>query len=144
MEGNRFSRQSFPRHRKLSSKLIKGIRGCYVCGKNHKARTQHSTQEIRQAIEKLNINNPTAIITVEDFAFISSELVENEKEDDESMVYESDAYLEELERYIAYDLLDSSRRIEQVLSHTSFNHGRIFTFDRQSELRDMQEALCVE
>lgn len=64
------------------------MKGCYVCGKNHKARTRQSPKEVREAIERLKNKNPQAMITVSDLALISSELCENADEDD--LISESD------------------------------------------------------
>lgn len=52
--------------RKNLSKLLASAKGCYVCGRNHRARQAHSSQEILKTIERIKRENPTALFSVDE------------------------------------------------------------------------------
>ena len=64
---------------------MKGVKGCFVCGQDHRANTRHSREEVSESIEKLKAKHPQALLTVEDLAYIVdlvSSPDEEESEDD--------------------------------------------------------------
>lgn len=45
------------------------MKGCFVCGKDHRSNDRHNREEVTEAINKLKARYPTALLTVEDLAF---------------------------------------------------------------------------
>lgn len=56
--------------RRLNSNWMRGVRGCFVCGQDHRANTRYSRDEVTAAINKLKAKHPAALLTVEDFSSI--------------------------------------------------------------------------
>lgn len=108
------------KQRKISSNWIKGVKGCFVCGKNHKARTRHSTQEIRKAIEGLKQKNPSATISLDDLSYISNELCENENESEDYLVYDSGDENNDSDAYNVQAQNQSFISEERKLANNSF------------------------
>lgn len=51
---------------------LRGVRGCFVCGKDHLVRHRHPCDEITRAIDKLKAKAPMALLTVSDLAAIQA------------------------------------------------------------------------
>lgn len=67
--------------RKKLSRLLASAKGCYVCGKDHRARQAHSSKEILDAIERIKRENPSALFSIDDIADIQHALVSSIPED---------------------------------------------------------------
>ena len=107
--------------RRLSSKWIKGIKGCYVCGKNHRAATRHSPQQVREAIRKLKHEHPSALLSVEDMVYISEELIVDKEDKSES---DDDKFEDNEENYYAtVEEKEVNNSAEVFFSNQSFRHG---------------------
>ncbi len=127
---------------KVSSNWIRGVKGCFVCGQNHKARSRHPAHEVRAAIEKLKQNNPTALISVEDLAFISEELAQDNSEDKNEIEFSDDEDNEsQSEAYIVEDALDMHKQTEAKLANMSFLHGRSYEKDQLNAYTVMEREL---
>lgn len=138
--GRKYNNNRNSRHRshnKISSSWFKGTKGCYVCGLNHKAHTKHPPEEVRAAIERLKSRDPSALLTVEDLAFVVGEISQNTDENDTETVF-SDS---EDQAYISEDLLNYHKETEMHLSNTSFSHGRSFFSDRDTAMASMNREL---
>lgn len=75
--------------RRLNSAWMRGVKGCFVCGQNHRANTRHSLEEVTKAINKLKERHPMAFLTVENLQSVfgmatgPNEDDHDEEEDDE-------------------------------------------------------------
>ena len=129
---------------KISSKWFAGVKGCYVCGKNHMARTRHSRDEIMAAIKKLKEKHSKALLSVEDLAMITDDLLwdgEGEGNKDDIVLSEDEAEA----GYIACDVMELHKDQEVHLANISFVHGRTFNADFEREMVMMsRELACGE
>lgn len=62
---------------------MRGVKGCVVCGKDHRANSRHSREEVTAAINKLKSRQPSALITVEDLSSVM-EMTADEEDETES------------------------------------------------------------
>jgi len=132
---------------KLSPKWLAGAKGCYVCGQNHSARTRHSQEEVRAALEKLRRNHSSAMVSVEDLALIVENLTVQEEVDDgddgdDVILSESEEESEDI-AYIAEDSMDLHKSEEERLANISFMHGRTFSRDLSQAMSAMNSQLSV-
>lgn len=49
---------------------MRGFGGCFVCGKDHRARTTHSLEEETGAVNKLKAHHQQALLTVVDLDYV--------------------------------------------------------------------------
>lgn len=63
--------------------MDQGVKGCYVCGRDHRASTRHSRSGVQEVIRRFKQRNLKAMITVEDLAFIPGDLCSENENDDE-------------------------------------------------------------
>lgn len=49
---------------------MQGIKVCFVCGRDHYARTLHIPEEVTAAVNKLKSKHPYALLTVEDIQHV--------------------------------------------------------------------------
>ncbi len=124
--------------RKLSTRWLRGIKGCYVCRKDHLAHTRHSPEEVRRAIERLKKEHPKALISVEDLSFIADDL-HDDTEDNES-IFESDSE----EANFADTSTELDENTEIYLSNIAYLHGNSFTKDLEKDYKQMEAALYTE
>lgn len=57
--------------RRLISHWMRGVRGCFVCGKDHRPKDRHSQEEFHMAVQRLEEKNTKALLTIEDVAFLT-------------------------------------------------------------------------
>lgn len=62
---------------------MRGVGGCFVCGQYHRTIERKSRDEVHSDVQKLMGKLPKALITIEEPAFIESQLSEEETENDE-------------------------------------------------------------
>ena len=128
--------------RKLSSKWLAGIKGCWVCGQGHLARFKHTREEVSKALDRLREKHPSAMLTVEDVALITESLFQDNKDSDtEVMAVYSDDDDDDDYLYIAEDAFGLHREDEVNLANNSFVHGRSFTKDIERDYAYMNEEL---
>lgn len=135
--------QRYRRPRRFSSKWIKGVKGCYVCGQDHKAHTRHSPEEVRAAIKRLKSSHLSAMLIVEDVAYISEQLTEvPETIDTPDEIQFSDSDDDDT-AYLAADTDNLQRDTEVYLANSAFVHGRTFSTDLKSGMAAMFSALSM-
>lgn len=61
---------------------MRGVRGCFVCGQDHRANDRHSSEEVNMAVKKLKAKTRKALISIEDLAFIASQLGDGPQENE--------------------------------------------------------------
>lgn len=132
-------------YRRFSSSLLKGIKGCYVCGRDHNARSRHTQEEVKAAVEKLKKKHPTAMLSVEDLAFITNELTcdvdENPAPEDGDQNIFSDSDEDSNVVYVAEDTLNLNKSNEVMLANNSFLHGRTHMRDKKRQMDRMRSEL---
>ena len=63
---------------------MRGVKGCFVCGKDHRANDRHPRTEVSAAIQKLKEKHPEALITIGDLdAIFNTEGSSSEDEREE-------------------------------------------------------------
>jgi len=120
-------------------KSLASIKGCWCCGKDHRARDHHSSEDILAALNRLKKSNPTVLFTVADMdefeaAFLaaySMDTEDSESDDDEAHVILEPEHEELLQEHEIY------------LANISFMHGRTFSSDLEKEMKEMHTALSV-
>lgn len=55
-------------------------KGCFVCGKDHRANQKHPGEEVTSAIEKSKSRHPTTLLTVEDLSEIGDMMASDDDE----------------------------------------------------------------
>lgn len=64
---------NYHRHgRRLRSSSLHGVKGCFVCGKEHNANDRYTREEVTAAIKNLKDRNPSALITVADLDHVQT------------------------------------------------------------------------
>lgn len=77
--------------RSLSPAWWRGVKVCFVCGKDHTERSCHGKEEVRKFNEKCKPSHPQALLAVTDLAFIlrltmTDTNVDEEHDDDDDYV----------------------------------------------------------
>lgn len=54
---------------------MRGVKGCFFCGRDHLENEKHSRDEVKEAVRKLKAKNQTALITVEDLVLVTDTLI---------------------------------------------------------------------
>lgn len=76
--------------RVVKSNWMRGVRGCFVCGRSHRANEHHPRDEVTAAINRLKARHPRALITVDDLAFLANNYLNMDEDDDEEEDPEAD------------------------------------------------------
>lgn len=131
------------KNHRISPNWLRGIKGCYVCGKAHRARSRHSPSEVKEAIQRIKNSNPTAMLSASDLAFIADELIPNEDEEDDENVVLSEEEEEEFNEsaFVANDEHGLNKGSEILLSNQSFLHGTTFAKDMEMAMASMSKDL---
>lgn len=58
------------------------VKGCFVCGQDHRDNTRHSKEELNEAVKKLKEKYPLALLIVEDLATVVDLVMEETREED--------------------------------------------------------------
>lgn len=53
-----------------------GIKGCCVCGKDHRENSKHPPEKVTASINRLKSKNPKALITIEDLPAVVEMTIE--------------------------------------------------------------------
>lgn len=140
----RLSKNNAPR---ISSRWLAGQRGCWVCGKSHKARERHSEEEIIDAMSKLREKHSNAMFTISDLALISDDLTFESNEFVDNMsenIDENDIVLSEDEGdelYFTCAEASLHKEHEGQFANISFLHGRTYNSDYSLPLYTMKREL---
>lgn len=101
----------------------------------------------KQLSKRLKNHDPKAMITIEDLAYITADLLnENEGTECDGPVYESeeDQAEDPDDAYLIQDMNESAFAIEQKPANNSFVQGRSFISDRQAELEKIDLAIALD
>lgn len=103
----------------MSSSSLRVGKGCYVCGKDHSARTKLSKEETRTAIETLRPKHSFALLTVAYRSLIVDEITGRKEEpnDEVHVVLPDD---EEILAYIKSAFFDIFKMLLSELSNAVF------------------------
>lgn len=108
--------------RQLRSEWMRGVRGCFVCGRDHRANDRNRREEVSQAIRKLKEKHPSALITIEDL----NALYNQSDPDDEDAESGNDvkwADDESGDSDLAFLTIDQKEDLEERLAASAFLHG---------------------
>ena len=136
--GNRGNENNWNNGRRINSDWIKGVKGCFVCGQDHRANTRHSREEVTEAVNKLKARHPTALLTIEDLSSVVNMVnvdEEGESQGEDVMWHEEDDDSEETD--IIYMSMSDMEAVERSLADNAFIHGRILTSGPTSALITM-------
>jgi hypothetical protein len=127
----RFSGES-GRKEKTSKRPISQIKGCWVCGKDHRARSHHTQQEIQVALQKHKKNG--SYVAAEDVidAFAAEGASSESGSAEES---------EKEGSYTVCEVRDINKMLERELSNTTFVHSCGFITARETEMKQMKNEL---
>lgn len=73
---------------KVELDMVEGVKGCSVCGKQHRGNDKYSREEVNSAAAELKAKHPTALLTVVNLAFITNLCTDNEAGDVEDPIEE--------------------------------------------------------
>lgn len=127
------------------SKLLASQKGCYVCGRDHRARQSHTPREILEAIERIKRENPSALFSVDDVMDMQFAMVSTLPDNDDDQGDESEDELEQDQaNFISVD--PNSKQGRSAFEHfanVAFVHGRTFASDLNKEMEAIEAALSV-
>lgn len=134
---------------RLSPRWMRGIKGCFVCGKDHNANTKHPPDEVTAAINKLKAKHPQALLTVEDLAAVvemtttDEQRQEEEQGDDpvwldeeeesDSDDYDANVAMDETEALTTLTN-EAAEELEVCLANVATAHGMCFTSGMETAL----------
>lgn len=126
----------------IRSNWMRGVRGCFVCGKSQRANEHHSRDKVTASINRLKSDHSSALISVEDLAFLANNYFncEDERNDEfETDLADNDIFDEEdILTFAAYFDL---RNAESTLATTYFLHGLFLDVDYANALMSRQKQL---
>lgn len=139
--------------KRLSPYWMRGIKGCFVCGKDHRANTRHPREEVIEAINRLKRKHPRALTTVADISAVmemteisnqdgecESDVQWDIDEEDEDLLYIAEV---EEEQFSGINLMtkEDVHEIEENLANIAFIHGRSHITDMSMALTTMNTEL---
>lgn len=71
-----------PYRNKVSPEWMRGVKGCSVCGQDHRANTRNYRNEVTATVKKLKDRNPQALVTVDELADVVNMVCMTSDEDD--------------------------------------------------------------
>lgn len=63
---NNNSNRSYRQGKRLSPSWMRGVKGCFVCGQDHRTNTKHPRGEVIASINRLRRQHPTSLLSVAD------------------------------------------------------------------------------
>jgi hypothetical protein len=136
--GQRFSgdaRRKFSgsnaRQRGKEKTSIARIKGCWVCGKDHRARSHHSKKDIEEALE--NHKKLGAFVSAEDVVDVCVVATESDEDSDDSPNDDN--------AYAVTEILDLNAALEQEFSNLSFAHTCGYLLRHESKMREIRGEL---
>lgn len=142
---NQKNSQQNGNRRRIASSWLRGVKGCFVCGKDHYANQKHPRDEVTAAINKLKNKHPRALLTVEDLAFITELYDDNDKEEsgEEQAEWAEDDSSNDEEDNIAYIADVDLKSIEVRLSNSAFIHGMTVWPSKSAAIKAMYSAFIT-
>lgn len=114
--------------RRINSNWMRGVKGCFVCGKDHRANKKHPRDEFTLAINRLKAKHPSALLTIEDMHSVimmaqtdDENDGSNEDDDANAMWLESDDDDEKSD--LAYICTHGLKDVQMSLANNAFIHG---------------------
>lgn len=118
-----------------------GVKGCFVCGQDHRANTRQSRDEVTAAVKKLKEKHPSSLLTVEDLeAVLHMVDQEGQAGDDEDFARWA-CESEDDDSYFALITIEDAVGLERSFANISFLHGRSHETDMYSVLATMDYQL---
>lgn len=130
----------------VRSNWMRGVHGCFVCGKSLRANAHLPRDEVTAAISRLKADHPSALIFIEDLAFLPNNYFncKDEGNDEfEADLADNDIFDEEgdEEDILAFAADFDLRNTESALATTYFLHGLSLDVDYANALISMQKQL---
>ena len=135
---------------KKSRHPLASVKGCWVSGKDHRARDKHHRSEILEALKRIKSEKSSALYTAEHVSEMYAALADTIDTDtsddtsddglDEGQEDDDVNFLNDLEAKgptAAKTVMDA----EVYLANASYVHGRHFSTDLKKEMRAMHAAL---
>lgn len=125
---------------------MRGVKGCFVCGRDHRAKTRHPREEVTAAINRLKSKHPTAWLTVDDLAAVfDMAMVDDEsnpnKEPDAQ--WAEDDELGDIEEDLRF-MEETGSQVERALASSAFLHGSAYSTTLEVAIKEMQNQLDSE
>lgn len=110
--------------KRLNSLWIRGVKGYFVCGQDHRANTRHSHDEVTKSINKLKEGNPTALLTVDDLQSVVNLTMEErgQEEEKDGILWNEDEY-EEVDTDLVLMAAPDLKSVEKLLGYNAFIDG---------------------
>lgn len=113
--------------RQLRSSWMQGVKVCFVYGRDHRANTEHSPEEVTAAIQRLKAKHPSALLTVEDLHSIVNMAIDEEEqdsrnEDSDEVLWNEDSDDDENSELV-YMAVEDLESVERSLANNVFLHG---------------------
>lgn len=120
---------------------MRGVKGCFVCGENHRANNRLKRQEVSEVIENLKVRNPKAFLTVEDISFVLN-MLDPGDEDDRKQAHDVQ-WVEDEDDYISWLSMTAAADGKVLLSNNAFIHGNTYEKDLNHAFKVMNDKLKV-
>ena len=136
--------------KRKSRNPLASVKGCWVCGKDHRARGRHPRSEILKALKRIKAENPSALYTAEHISDMYAALADtlNEETSDETsddgfddeQVDDDVNFLKDIDNSES-PAFEAAMSAEVYLANASYVHGRNFATDLKKEMLVMHAAL---
>lgn len=70
--------------KRLNCQWMRGVKGCFVYGKNHRKNSRHSRKEVTEAVNRLKRRHLQATLSVEDLADVLDMVLSSEDDKDDA------------------------------------------------------------
>ncbi len=135
--------KGFNKGRRSFSKWLAAHKGYFLCRKDHRARDHHSPAEVKEAVNKLKLKYPRAMVTMDDLAMVVGEITDMVDTTSGSDEDDGSDTSEELEHSANIAVCEEGygTRTEMHFANVAFMHGRSFSRDLDKELMAMYTDL---
>ena len=130
------------RHKKSSrAQKLASVKGCWVCGADHKARDHHNKNDILDALNRIKNQQSQALYSGEHVAeMVSVFLAYHNESDGESSEGDSDSA--DMVNYLSSsDIREIEEANEAYLANNAFIHGSVFSQQLAQGMKKMEVAL---
>lgn len=136
------SGRGYRRGRRLYPSWMRGVKGCFVCGLDHRANTRHPKEEVMEAIKRLKQQHPIALLTVADMEAVYLMIRSDDEESDDQQAEvrwagEEGEQTDDAE--YAYTTEADWDITEESLANSAFIHGT--SYDPSAMLTTMRDRL---
>lgn len=110
---------------RLRSHWLRGVRGCFICAKDHRANHRRQCDEDTKFFQRLKKMHPKAVITSEYTEFLTSQLHEDNTDDDEEAVAQSAQDIDDSDGSDQVFIAENDLRdVEEMFSNAAFLRSR--------------------